>query len=69
MSAHLRSIEELDEFIDQTACRADGWISHYFGRTIEEHRRGAEPGGEMVARFLEYWREKGKAMTAPGAQR
>jgi hypothetical protein len=63
------SIEELDEFIDRTADRADGWVSHYFGRTIEEHRRGAEPGGEMVARFLEYWREKGKKVTAGGARK
>jgi hypothetical protein len=58
------SIEELDEFIDRTSDRADGWVSHYFGRTVEEHRRGAEPAGAMVAQFLEYWREKGKALTS-----
>ena len=57
------SIDELDEFINRTADRADGWISQYFGRTIEEHRRGAEPGGALVADFLEYWREKRKAVS------
>ena len=55
------SIEELNEFIDGTSDKADGWISHYFGRTIEEHRKGAEPGGEATARFLEYWRDKAAA--------
>lgn len=58
------SIEELDQFIDGTADRADGWISHYFGHTIEEHRKGAEPGGEAVAKFLEYWRDKAAVVIA-----
>ena len=56
------SIAELNQFIDGTADRADGWISHYFGQTVEEHRRGAQPGGAMVAEFLEYWRDKGKVI-------
>ena len=56
------SIEELDAFIDGTRDRADGWISHYFGHTVEAHRRGAEPGGQLVAAFLEYWRDKGKTI-------
>ncbi len=53
------SLEELDQFIQQTDDRVDGWISHYFGRTIQEHRQGAEPAGESVAKFLEYWQAKG----------
>ncbi|MFZ5830348.1 MAG: GH39 family glycosyl hydrolase, partial [Planctomycetota bacterium] len=53
------SIEELDAFIDGAAGRVDGWISHYFGHTIEEHAQGAEPGGRLTAEFLEYWRKKG----------
>jgi len=52
------SLEELDAFIDQTDGSVEGWISHFFGRTIEEHDEGAEPGGEWVAEFLRYWREK-----------
>ena len=63
------SIGELDQFIDGTADRADGWISHYFGRTIEEHREGAEPGGAAVAEFLEYWRDKAAAVISAREKR
>ncbi len=56
------SIEELDEFIDQSSTRVDGWISHYFGRTIEEHADGAEPAGAISAAFFKYWQEKGTAL-------
>ena len=53
------TLDELDQFIDGASDRVDGWISHYFGRTIEEHDAGAEPGGKPVAEFLKYWRRKG----------
>lgn len=57
------TLEELDQFIDGSHDRVEGWISHYFGHTIEEHNAGAEPGGgKIVAAFLEYWRKKGKAL-------
>lgn len=56
------SLEELDAFIDGTEERVDGWISHYFGHTIAEHEAGAEPAGPLVAAFLEYWRDKGRAI-------
>ena len=59
------SLEEMNEFIDRSSGRVDGWVSHYFGRTIEEHAEGAEPSGMPVAEFFEYWREKGSRM-APG---
>lgn len=49
------SLEEMDRFIELTDNRVEGWISHYFGRTIEEHHAGAEPAGEIAAKFLEYW--------------
>jgi xylan 1,4-beta-xylosidase len=53
------TLEELDQFIDGASDRVDGWISHYFGHSIEEHAAGAKPGGKPVAEFLKYWREKG----------
>jgi hypothetical protein len=59
------SIDELDRFIDGSADRVEGWISHYFGHTIAEHRAGAEPSGKLVAEFLEYWQKKGKAIKGP----
>jgi hypothetical protein len=51
------SIRELNEFIDKSTHRVDGWISHYFGRTIKEHA-DANPSEKDVATFLEYWRKK-----------
>jgi hypothetical protein len=54
--------EEFDRFFDAASDRADGWVSHYFGHTPAEHRRGAEPGGETVGKFLEYWAKKGEGL-------
>lgn len=53
------SIDELDQFIDASGPRVDGWISHYFGKTIPQHAAGAQPGGALSAKFLEYWKAKG----------
>ena len=53
------SLEELDQFIDGAAGQVQGWISHYFGRSIQEHTEGADPFGPAVAQFLEYWQRKG----------
>ena len=58
------SLEELDEFIEGAVARVDGWISHYFGNSIEEHAAGAKPSGKLTARFLEYWRDKGVEIQA-----
>ncbi len=55
-------LEELETFMDLTDAKVDGWISHYFGNTIEEHRAGAEPGGAPVADFLEFWKNKAPSM-------
>lgn len=57
------TLEELDQFIDGASDRVEGWISHYFGHSIEEHEAGAKPAGELVAKFLKYWREKGTRLT------
>ena len=56
------TLEEMDEFIEGAKPQVEGWISHYFGRSIEEHAAGAEPSGKLVAKFLEYWKEKGRAI-------
>jgi len=58
------SLEELDEFIEGAKDRVDGWISHYFGNSIEEHATGAKPSGEVTAKFLEYWKDKSAKIQA-----
>jgi hypothetical protein len=57
-------LKEFDEFIQGARFRVDGWISHYFGNSIEEHATGAKPSGELTARFLEYWKDKGAMIQA-----
>ncbi len=49
------SLDEFDTFIKRSEKITEGWIAHYFGRTIEQHRAGAEPVGPIAAQFLEYW--------------
>ncbi len=62
------SIDELDTFIDAASPRVDGWIAHYFGRTIAEHRASTQPHMQAVAHFLEYWRDKQKQLTQPSSR-
>lgn len=62
------SIADLDKFIDAASDRVDGWVSHYFGHTVAEHRAGAEPSGPLVAEFLEYWMKKGPQLAKAAAK-
>ncbi len=70
------TIDDLDQFIDGGRDSVDGWISHFFGYTIEEHAAGAEPLGTApdaplavtVAEFFEYWRDKRQTMVTESAQ-
>ncbi len=70
------TLDEFRRFVEGGQERVDGWISHYFGRTIEEHQAGAEPVGTApnapfqatVADFLAYWRDKGKTLAGAPPQ-
>lgn len=57
------SVADFDQFRNAASNRVDGWVSHYFGHTPEQHRAGAEPAGAPVADFLEYWRESAPSVT------
>jgi hypothetical protein len=50
------SQEEFDEFLRRSRGVAAGWIGHYFGRTIAEHRATAGDRDAAIAAFLESWR-------------
>jgi len=53
------SIVELDEFIDGSRNIADGWISFYWGRTIEEYATGeTDIAGAIIKNWLEHFRSK-----------
>lgn len=55
------SMEEFEKFMQAADPKVDGWISHYFGHTPEEHRAGAEPGGVISADFFELWSRRNPA--------
>ena len=54
------SIEEAGQFIDGSRSYADGWISFYWGETIEECRQRNEPKQEVLAKWLEYFQSQAK---------
>ena len=57
------SIEEAGAFIDGSRGFCDGWISFYWGRTIEENEKAGGLQGALVARWLRYFRSRAPAMT------
>jgi hypothetical protein len=61
------SQEELTEFIRESEARVDGWISFYWGRTIEELESAQEASiAEAVsARWLRCFRELAPVMRRP----
>jgi len=53
-------IEELDAFIDGSQNIADGWISFYWGKNIEDYARGdLDIAGAIIKSWLEHFRAKG----------
>lgn len=50
------SIEEVDAFIDGSRSYTDGWISFYWGTTIEESEAKGDLKGALVAAWLRYFR-------------
>jgi hypothetical protein len=53
-------IEELDAFIDGSRNIADGWISFYWGKSIEDYAQGdLDIAGAIIKSWLEHFRTKG----------
>jgi hypothetical protein len=59
------SLPELAAYIDATRDRVDGWLAHYFGSSVADHRRGVDPGGALTADFLDAWKARARRMTEP----
>jgi hypothetical protein len=53
------SAQELEAFIDGSRKIADGWISFYWGKTIEESRGSKELSDAIIAGWLESFKRKG----------
>ena len=50
-------IEEMEQFIIGSREIADGWISFYWGETIEENEQKGDLKGAIVAQWLRKFRE------------
>jgi hypothetical protein len=61
------SLEEMDEFLKKSRQRAEGFLSFYWGRTLEELSTEAEkqPTAALMANWLRYFREQAPAMKQP----
>ncbi len=58
------SLSELEEFISSADGIAEGWISHYFGKSIADYRKETDLNSALIAQFLEFW--KAKTPESPG---
>ncbi len=53
------SIEELEAFIDGSRNVADGWISFYWGKSIDDYAKGdLDLAGAIIKSWLEHFRAK-----------
>jgi hypothetical protein len=52
------SIEEAAAFIDGSRTHVDGWISFYWGKTIEENERQGDIKGALIGNWLRYFRSQ-----------
>ncbi|MBX9679635.1 MAG: hypothetical protein K2X38_12800 [Gemmataceae bacterium] len=65
-SSHSRSsptVRPLREFIEESRKFCDGWVSFYWGKTIEQNEKAGDLNGALVAQWLRYFRAKGPEMT------
>ena len=59
------SLPEFRGFLDRTRGVASGWISFYWGRTIDEYRRSSRLEDAIMASWLEFFRDQGPRFRAP----
>ncbi|MGY8767747.1 MAG: cellulase family glycosylhydrolase [Pirellulales bacterium] len=50
-------MEDMDSFIQQSRSFTDGWISFYWGKTIEQCKNEGDIKGAILAGWLEYWQQ------------
>jgi hypothetical protein len=58
------SIEEAAQFIEGSRPHADGWISFYWGETIDEKHQGNTIQNAVMAKWLEYFQRQSGRINA-----
>jgi hypothetical protein len=57
------TLEELDAFVTRSRPLTAGWIGFYWGKTIQEYRRGDASVSDLITReWLEYFQQKAPMM-------
>lgn len=59
------SLAEMDQFLQQSRSRAEGWLSFYWGKTIEEYKAEGTPQSSAIAAWLSYFREQAGSLRKP----
>ncbi len=61
------SLEEMDEFIQKSRNRAEGWISFYWGKTLAEYEaeRTKKLASALLANWLKYFQAHAEKMKRP----
>ena len=54
------SIDEIDAFIEGSQSHADGWLSFYWGTSIDESEKQGDLKGELIAAWLRYFSSHGR---------
>ena len=54
------SVAEFGKFVDESRGAASGWIGFYWGKTLEECRRGKTIPDAMMAGWLEYFQKQAR---------
>jgi len=54
----------MDRFIERSRPIAEGWISFYWGKTIEEYGEDNGLPSAIMKQWLEYFRDKAPEITA-----
>ena len=47
------SIEQTEEFINRSRTHVDGWVSFYWGKTIEAHKAEGKLNEVLIGRWLQ----------------
>jgi hypothetical protein len=60
------SIEQTEAFLEKSTAYVDGWISFYWGKTIEQYEQAGDPKGALVGGWLRRFRALSPNATGKG---
>ena len=60
------SIETTEQFMKRSASHVDGWVSFYWGRSIEENEKKGDFVGALMGKWLRHFRELRPHLTPGG---